>query len=181
MLRKVSFLALLAGLVLYSTGCDIIYRMLDKEGAEEKELIGEVIPYEKNPTVLEIQSLLKIYGYDAGKADGILGRRTRDAIQRFQKDNQLNESRVVDDETWAKLRVFLDNKLIVELQLNITLIQTLLGMAGYDPGPVDGNLGPKTLEAVKKFQRDKGLKVDGKIGYQTLTALSAYLPQETNP
>ena len=40
-------------------GCDALYRVLDKEGAEEKELVGEVVPFEKNPTIEEIQMLLK--------------------------------------------------------------------------------------------------------------------------
>ncbi|MCD4781710.1 MAG: peptidoglycan-binding protein [Candidatus Omnitrophica bacterium] len=177
MLMKAYFVSFMACLVFFFLGCDSIYRMLDKEGAEEKEIIGDVLPYEKNPTVQEIQSLLKLYGYDLGKVDGILGRRTRDAIQRFQKDSQLKETRFVDDETWNKLRIFLDNNMIVDLRLNMTFIQQLLTYAGYDPGPVDGKPGPKTLQAVKKFQKDNGLKVDGKIGYHTLTGLSAYLPQ----
>jgi hypothetical protein len=32
---------------------------------------------------------------------------------------------------------------------------------GYDPGPVDGKYGPKTEKAVRAFQKDHGLAVDG--------------------
>ena len=35
----------------------------------------------------------------------------------------------------------------------------------------DSRFGPATEKAVKAFQRVKGLKVDGKAGRQTITAL----------
>ncbi len=167
-------------LIFSCIGCDVIYRLLDKEGAEEKDLIGEVVPYEKNPTVQEIQTLLKIYGYDPGKIDGILGLRTRNALERFQKDNQLKVTRFADDETWKKLRVFKDNQLVVNGKLNVVFLQQLLTLAGYNPGPVDGKMGKKTVQAIKDFQKDNGLKVDGKVGYKTLSALSPYVPTAQN-
>jgi len=40
-------------------------------------------------TVLAIQSRLKELGYDVGPADGLFGRKTRAAIQKFQRDNSL--------------------------------------------------------------------------------------------
>ena len=45
------------GLCIVLCGCDALYRVLDKEGAEEKELIGVVIPFETNLVVEEIQHL----------------------------------------------------------------------------------------------------------------------------
>ena len=44
------------------------------------------------------------------------------------------------------------NKLVKE-------IQTQLKNKGYDPGPVDGDLGPKTLSAMKAY-----LSANVKIG-----------------
>jgi len=156
------------------TGCDFVYRLLHKEGAEEKKIVGEIIPLEKNPTIEEVQTLLDIYGYEAGPLDGVLGRRTRDAIEKFQKDNSINPSRFVDDVTWQKLRSFKDQGFIEEGMLNLVLIQRLLKKAGYDPGSADGKFGSKTKEAVMKFQKANDLKPDAKIGYKTLTALSKY-------
>ena len=40
----------------------------------------------------------------------------------------------------------------------------------------DGNFGPKTNQAVKAFQRQQGLKVDGVVGSQTLAALQRKTP-----
>jgi len=161
-------------------GCDYLYRVLDKEGAEEKELVGDVLPFERNPTIEEIQVLLKIYGYNPGKIDGIWGVRTRNAIEKFQKDNGLKQTRFADQETWQKLSVFLQNGLIEENKLNVAGIQALLQKAGFDPGVVDGKMGPKTKAAILAFQEQFGLKVDGKIGYKTLTMLSEFLQDQTS-
>ena len=164
-------------LILYSvslSGCDQIYRMLHKEGAEEKEIVGDILPLEKNPTIEEVQILLSIYGYNPGKADGVLGRRTRDAIERFQKDNELTPSRFVDQSTWKKLKTFVDNGFILKGKLNIKQLQQTLKVAGFDPGAIDGKVGPKTKEAIMAFQKKHQLKVDGKVGFKTLSALVAY-------
>jgi len=174
------------GFFLLFQSCDFVYKYLDKEGAEEKKLVGKYIPFEKNPTVEEVQSLLQLYGYNPGHIDGILGRRTRDALVRFQKDNGIKETRKADQETWARLNIFKANKFIEENKLNVQLVQSILASEGYNPGKVDGKFGPKTKSAVKKFQEDHQLKVDGKVGFQTLTILSQYLPhldaaQETQP
>jgi len=160
------------------SGCDALYRVLDKEGAEEKELIGEVIPFEKNKVVAEAQSLLYLYGYNTGKIDGVLGVRTRNAIEKFQKDKELKPSRFIDKATWEKLNIFTKNQLVIDRQLNIRLIQILLREAGFKPGKIDGKMGARTRDAVQKFQEGHGLKVDGKIGYQTLSKLAGFMADE---
>ncbi len=54
-----------------------------------------------------------------------------------------------------------------------------LGYLGKDGKPLvaDGDFGPSTLEAVKQFQRDHQLTVDGKAGGATLGALDAATQQ----
>lgn len=55
---------------------------------------------------------------------------------------------------------------------DIRQAQVWLEKLGYAPGPADGVPGPRTVEAVKRFQRDHGqLSVDGIIGPATLAAL----------
>ena len=162
----------------FFSGCDALYRLLDKEGAEEKALVGDIVPFESNATVEEIQSLLHLYGYNAGKIDGVLGLRTRDAIERFQKDNGLEPTRFADQATWEKMSVFKKNGLVVEGQLNIRLVQSLLKEAGFDSGKIDGKIGEKTTNAVIAFQKARKLKTDGKIGYQTLSQLAVFLKNE---
>jgi peptidoglycan hydrolase-like protein with peptidoglycan-binding domain len=157
------------------SGCDSIYRMLDKEGAQEKELVGEIIPFEVNPTVEEIQNLLKIYGYNVGRPDGVLGARTRNAIVKFQKDNGIEPSRFVDTQTWQKLSVFKMQGFVVDGELSVVKMQEVLLKAGFDVGKADGKRGPRTEKYIKEFQSDHDLKPDGKVGYKTLSAMSLYI------
>lgn len=50
--------------------------------------------------------------------------------------------------------------------------QEKLTLLGYDPGPIDGRFGPKTRSAVRSFQKDAGLSVDGVVGRRTKAALN---------
>ena len=50
-------------------------------------------------------------------------------------------------------------------------LQTDLKTLGYDVGTVDGTYGTKTVAAVKAFQQDHGLTVDGIAGMNTQAAI----------
>jgi membrane-bound lytic murein transglycosylase B len=50
-------------------------------------------------------------------------------------------------------------------------LQDLLGKAGFDPGGVDGRMGPKTVAAVKAFQKARGLVPDGYPSLEVLDLL----------
>ncbi len=54
-------------------------------------------------------------------------------------------------------------------------IQEALKNAGYYDGNVDGKIGPKTKAAIKEFQADNGLTVDGIAGRNTKEKLLKYL------
>jgi peptidoglycan hydrolase-like protein with peptidoglycan-binding domain len=43
-------------------------------------------------------------------------------------------------------------------------LQAALKALGQDPGPIDGIFGGKTETAVKKFQQQRGIAVDGIVG-----------------
>lgn len=49
--------------------------------------------------------------------------------------------------------------------------QERLATFGYDPGPADGIIGPKTRSALRSFQEQAGLPVSGEADPQTLDAL----------
>ena len=53
----------------------------------------------------------------------------------------------------------------------VTELQDILNSLGYDCGKADGKFGAKTLDAVKRFQKDNGLEADGIVGYKTWKAL----------
>jgi hypothetical protein len=49
--------------------------------------------------------------------------------------------------------------------------QKRLAELKYEVGTADGKLGPKTIEAIKKFQHDQGLAVTGKLDEETIKKL----------
>jgi peptidoglycan hydrolase-like protein with peptidoglycan-binding domain len=54
-------------------------------------------------------------------------------------------------------------------------IQKALKKLGYDPGAIDGIMGPHTQAAVKQFQQANGLVADGIMGPKTQAALAKAL------
>jgi GH24 family phage-related lysozyme (muramidase) len=54
---------------------------------------------------------------------------------------------------------------------HVKRLQILLAAKGFSPGPADGDFGPMTEQAVKRFQRTRGLEVDGIVGPRTWAAL----------
>jgi peptidoglycan hydrolase-like protein with peptidoglycan-binding domain len=54
---------------------------------------------------------------------------------------------------------------------NVAALQVAMGSLGLYPGPIDGISGQGTQRAVRRFQRSKGLGVDGIAGPRTRRAL----------
>lgn len=50
-------------------------------------------------------------------------------------------------------------------------IQQALAEKGFFSGSVDGNWGPDSVDALKRFQREQNIADDGKIGSLSLIAL----------
>lgn len=61
------------------------------------------------------------------------------------------------------------------VQLSEKQIQRALKNAGFYQGAIDGKIGPKTKEAIKRFQKAQGLKPDGIVGKKTSAELNKYL------
>jgi Putative peptidoglycan binding domain len=57
----------------------------------------------------------------------------------------------------------------------VKLLQRALARLGYKPGAVDGDYGPSTVAAVKRFQAASKLTEDGVVGPATLRALKRAL------
>ena len=72
---------------------------------------------------------------------------------------------------------------INDVDEEIKNFQNKLIKLGYSCGPdgADGEFGPNTLLAVKKFQEEYGLEVDGLVGKDTLAALEEALNKKETP
>lgn len=136
--------------------------------------------------VKELQDLLKSKGYFTyHTSTGYFGSITKDALIRFQKANNLPATGIADLATIQALKGTKASVSAASGNLNVNqvlrngsrgeqvrLLQTKLKQAGYHTGAVDGIYGPQTAESVRRFQKAKGLLVDGIAGKQTLTALN---------
>lgn len=49
--------------------------------------------------------------------------------------------------------------------------QSILTTLGFKPGPADGLMGAKTVNAIKKFQKRAGVKINGKVTPELISAL----------
>lgn len=122
--------------------------------------------------VYALQYLLNDLGY-ALTVDGILGNKTRQAVEDFQQDKGLKVDGIVGAKTWAKL--------VQGAQVSngssgddVRAAQYLLANKyGYGIA-IDGLFGAKTREAVIDFQKKKNLDADGIVGPQTWQALISY-------
>lgn len=56
-------------------------------------------------------------------------------------------------------------------EATVRQVQEALLKAGYDPGPIDGMMGPRTEQALSRFQQAKGLSSSANLDAPTLSAL----------
>ena len=95
----------------------------------------------------EAQQLLTELGYMPGAIDGVPGPLTRMAMTAFQIRYGIEADGIVSADGLTALRA-------VAMAREI---QTRLASLGYDPGPADGILGPRTKTAILFFERDRDL------------------------
>ncbi|MGC4377905.1 peptidoglycan-binding protein [Fictibacillus sp. Mic-4] len=125
--------------------------------------------------VKELQQKLMDKGYFQYKeTTGYYGDITKEAVSDFQRKNGLKVDGVVDEDTVKALK----NPSSVSNLLkegdrghDVSGLQSELKDRGYYDYTVDGIFGPITLNAVKMFQKDSGIRVDGIAGPETFNAL----------
>lgn len=66
-----------------------------------------------------------------------------------------------------------ENRGIIRVPVSSQDVQTALQGAGYYSGKIDGKIGGQTIEAIKQFQKDNNLKVDGIVGAGTWSQLKS--------
>lgn len=146
--------------------------------------------------VRQLQERLISLKYLSGKADGVYGTDTAEAVYNFQKNNGLVRDGVAGAKTLAKLystsaaqptptptptpttapSASIATSLTLkegDISSSVKVMQEKLIALGYLSGTADGNFGPRTYRAVKAFQKANALSADGVAGKQTLAALNS--------
>lgn len=131
-------------------------------------------------TVRAVQRQLTARGYEPGPADGVHGLFTRAAVMAYQHDNRLPVTGVVGegllkqmifDVGGARTKPKASESVPEETVVLVKAVQEVLAKMGYDPGPVDGLMGPGTARAIRSFEEQQKMPVKGRISGKFLKAL----------
>ncbi len=85
----------------------------------------------------------------------------------------LTKTQKVKDGYLAWREVLCDDRVTPQV---VSQIQKALKKEGFNPGPVDGFIGHRTMQAINRYQRNKALPVDQYFNLSTLKALGVDLP-----
>ncbi|MEW2490407.1 peptidoglycan-binding protein [Streptomyces sp. NPDC048411] len=125
--------------------------------------------------VKAVQRLLTAQGFDAGAVDGRFGPATLTAVKTFQTARGLGADGIVGARTWTAL---LSAGAVPTLKqggsgTDVKRLQRSLTAALGTTVDADGTFGPDTVTAVRTYQSDRGLTVDGIVDSGTWAALQA--------
>lgn len=141
-----------------------------------------------NAEVQRIQGSLNQLGYDAGPSDGLMGARTRRAIEDYQRDHGL----LVTGQASASLERHMAQELVdreaaeaspgtvdtpspatqPDRQLVLD-VQSGLRRLGYSVPVISGRLDSDTETAIRAYQRDHRLLIDGRLSAQLAEHIAA--------
>ena len=151
---------------------------------------GALKPGMTGDRVKGLQELLYKHGYLLTNPDGIYGNATEIAVMNFQSDTGLTPDGICGDATLSKLlnrqtdevthkeheeSAYAAPGSVIKPGMRgdgVILLQEYLIDLGYLSDMADGLFGPKSVSALKAFQRDNGLEPDGICGSSTYAALS---------
>ena len=148
---------------------------------EEEEPTYTAVKYgQSGSRVYNMQKRLIALGYPVGNADSSFGPETLRALKLFQGDAGYTERTTATSALLSKLYSSSAPK-YNEYKTRrpgskgerVLMIQERLNDLGYKAGVEDGSYGKNTEEAVRAFQIDNGLEVDGIAGPATLRKLYA--------
>jgi peptidoglycan hydrolase-like protein with peptidoglycan-binding domain/tetratricopeptide (TPR) repeat protein len=129
-----------------------------------------------SPLVRALQLRLARGGYRPGPVDGLYGPLTEASVIRFQSAYGLRADGIAGPVTLSELTaitpaLYPGAGYATGGAAPVRALQRRLARAGDSPGPIDGLFGPRTKQAVRRFQASHGLRVDGIPGPVTFASL----------
>jgi len=158
------------------SGCVQLQGLLDASGT-----VAQPSKAASRQETLKMQMQLRDVGFNPGPADGIFGSRTKAVLNQLQNscpttkefaasfagsdggvDNPAVAAQMIPERPSATRSLASQSRVEAEKQSaapvsvrpqeDIRILQLRLRDAGFDPGPFDGVMGPKTRLAMQQFQ-----------------------------
>ena len=130
--------------------------------------------------VYVLQTRLGQMGYFTGNRTASFGELTRQAVERFQRDNGLAANGQADAATWAAIysrsgagAVSSDVMRYGDSGDNVRAVQTRLNALGFYDNAMNGKYGYATETAVRLFQTAANLEATGLLDAETSSRLMA--------
>ncbi|MFN7134555.1 MAG: peptidoglycan-binding domain-containing protein, partial [Myxococcales bacterium] len=133
----------------------------------------------RGEAVATLERKLKRKGLLEGPADGVFDGRTERAVKAFERQQGWKEDGVVGRRLWRtlggagagsgpSLKAGASGPAVAALQRRLKQL-------GHYQGPADGSFGAVTERAVRAFQKQQGLTVDGRVDGADWAALGVHL------
>jgi len=127
------------------------------------------------PDVRRLQIILvMIKLLDFSGIDGDFGPKTQNAVKSFQQGNNITADGVVGQTTWQALPADPNTPRLAHGSTGSVVSALQKGLVTFggpntptDPGPIDGRFGQRTDSAVRAYQTQQNIAVDGVVGDQT--------------
>lgn len=140
--------------------------------------------------VRDVQSRLGALGFRIEPEEhGTYGPSTQEAVRAFQQHRHLLVDGLVGVSTWEELveagHALGDRVLYLRYPFfrgdDVRALQGRLNLLGFDAGREDGIFGERTDRAIREFQRNIGVGLDGIVGPGTLQHLLRLRPVGAGP
>lgn len=128
--------------------------------------------------IAEVQQELRWREYSVPQINGRLDAATVAAIRSYQADASLSVDGRVSDKLLTMLRSGRQDA-GADYRAQVKSVQQALNQRGFNAGPADGALGPKTRTAIREYESSKKLPVTGEMSASLLQSLSLGTPQST--
>lgn len=130
------------------------------------DIADEVLPIKQN----EIVEVIAQIGGSMLFISGAAGTQVKNSPLKFIFVKKVIRSLPSHAENKKKVSVESENTFELTKEAILTA-QKQLNQLGYAAGKPDGNLGPKTINAVKRFQQKNGINPSGNLDKQTIDKL----------
>ena len=127
--------------------------LLDRESRATMELMKEILQLRKEQAAMHEK-----YGQLLQEKSGLNSRMQNLEDELFRAKNERVVAENIPPAGGTQGNG--NEESITERNIDISSLQSNLDALGYNPGPVDGKVGPKTKEAIGVFESDLGLSPD---------------------